>query len=106
WEPKATPKEAYLMMPAGGYGPASLVLENYRVIRRYNTSDLYAVFVANLADRIAGGGDFERQWGGTGAQKTRTIEEIQERLNTAGYEGEKIDGKIGSNTPKGSGADQ
>ena len=88
------------MMPAGAYGPAFLVLENYKVIRRYNTSDLYAVFVGHLADRIAGGGDFETQWGGAAPQKTATIQELQERLKTAGYEVEKIDGKVGSNTRK------
>ena len=91
---------AYLMMPAGGYGPAFLVLENYKVIRRYNTSDLYAVFVGNLADRIAGGGDFEGAWGGTAGQKTTTIQEIQTRLQAMGADVEKIDGKIGSNTRK------
>lgn len=90
--------EAYLMMPAGAYGPAFLVTENFRVIRRYNTSDLYAVFVGHLADRIAGGSDFEGPWGGTGAQKTKTIEEIQTRLRDMGSSVEKIDGKIGSNT--------
>ena len=90
--------EAYLMMPAGGYGPAFLALENFKVIRRYNTSDLYAVFVGHLADRIAGGGDFVGPWGGTGAQKTSTIEEIQKRLSKLGANVEKIDGKIGSNT--------
>lgn len=92
--------QAYLMMPAGGYGPAFLVLENYKVIRRYNTSDLYAVFVGHLADRIAGGGDFETPWGKPAPQKTATIQEIQTRLKTAGYEVEKIDGKVGSNTRK------
>jgi lytic murein transglycosylase len=91
---------AYLMSPAGGYGPSFLVFENYKVIRRYNTSDLYAVFVGNLADRIAGGGDFKRPFGGTGPQKTAVIEEIQERLKGLGYEVEKIDGKVGSNTRK------
>jgi len=91
---------AYMMSPAGGYGPAFLVLENFKVIRRYNTSDLYAVFIGNLADRIAGGGDFVTPWGGTGPQKTRNIEEIQERLRALGYDVEKIDGKIGSNTRK------
>jgi lytic murein transglycosylase len=95
---------AYLMSPAGGYGPSFLVLENFKVIRRYNTSDLYAVFVGNLADRIAGGGDFDTPWSGTGAQKTTTINEIQERLKALGYDVEKIDGKVGSNTRKVIGA--
>lgn len=98
WTRDELAREAYLMMPAGGYGPAFLVLENYKVIRRYNTSDLYAVFVGHLADRIAGGGDFVGTWGGTGAQKTSTIEEIQQRLQKMGANVEKIDGKVGSNT--------
>jgi lytic murein transglycosylase len=100
WTADQLAQEAYLMMPAGGYGPAFLVLENYMVIRRYNTSDLYAVFVGHLADRIAGGGDFETPWGQAAPQKTATIREIQERLKSAGYEVEKIDGKVGSNTRK------
>lgn len=92
--------EAYLMSPAGAYGPSFLVFENYKVIRRYNMSDLYAVFVGHLADRIAGRGDFVHAFGGTGAQKTKVIEEIQTRLGKAGYEVEKVDGKVGSNTRK------
>jgi lytic murein transglycosylase len=100
WADRELALSAYLMSPAGGYGPSFLVLENYKVIRRYNTSDLYAVFIGNLADRIAGGGDFKTPWGGTGPQKTSNIEEIQERLRTLGYDVEKIDGKVGSNTRK------
>lgn len=100
WTAEHMGLEAYLMSPAGAYGPSFLVLENYKVIRRYNTSDLYAVFVGHLADRIAGSGDFETPWGGTGAQKTSVIEEIQKRLQALGYDVEKIDGKVGSNTRK------
>ena len=91
---------------AGGYGPAFLVLENYRVIRRYNTSDLYAVFVGHLADRIAGGGDFETPCCTAGPQRTKTIEGIQKRLGDIGYDIEKIDGKVGSNTRRQIGAYQ
>jgi lytic murein transglycosylase len=100
WGEKYQPVEAYLMSPAGAYGPSFLVFENYKVIRRYNMSDLYAVFVGHLADRIAGKGDFVHAFGGTGAQKTKIIEEIQTRLGKAGYEVEKVDGKVGSNTRK------
>ena len=42
WGEKYQPVEAYLMSPAGAYGPSFLVFENYKVIRRYNMSDLYA----------------------------------------------------------------
>lgn len=100
WTEAQLALSAYMMSPAGGYGPSFLVLENYKVIRRYNMSDLYAVFVGNLADRIAGGGDFVTPWGGTGPQKTSNIEEIQKRLMDLGYDVEKIDGKVGSNTRK------
>jgi lytic murein transglycosylase len=89
---------AYLMSPGGAYGPALLVTENYKVIRRYNTSDLYATFVGNLADRIAGGGDFTTAWADIRQIPERDVAEIQERLKARGYPIEKFDGKIGSNT--------
>jgi lytic murein transglycosylase len=89
---------AYLMMPSGAYGPAFLATENFQVIRRYNTSDLYALFVGNLADRIAGGGDFHTPSARIAQPRTAQVKEIQERLIKLGYELEKIDGKIGSQT--------
>ena len=91
-------EEAYLMAPGGAYGPVFLVLENYRVIRRYNMSDLYAVFVGNLADRIAGGGDFETPWQNITQLSTREVEEIQRLLKELGYAIGEVDGKIGSIT--------
>jgi hypothetical protein len=42
----------YLVMPAGARGPAFLATENFDVLRSYNTSDLYAIFVGHLADRV------------------------------------------------------
>jgi lytic murein transglycosylase len=89
---------AYLMSPAGAHGPSFLALENYQVIRRYNTSDLYATFVGNLADRIAGGGDFHTPWKPIGPQRTTLIRGIQQGLKARGYEIDIIDGFIGSNT--------
>jgi lytic murein transglycosylase len=89
---------AYLMSPGGSYGPQFLVTENFKVIRAYNTSDLYAVFVGHLSDRIGGGGDFRTGWGGIAQLATRDVEEIQRRLQQAGAKIEKVDGKIGSNT--------
>ncbi|MGD9784474.1 MAG: lytic murein transglycosylase [Hyphomicrobiaceae bacterium] len=98
--------KAYLMSPAGAYGPSFLALENFQVIRRYNTSDLYATFVGNLADRIAGGGDFLTPWQPIGPQRTRIIRGVQQGLQKSGYEIEKIDGFIGSNTRRQVGAYQ
>ncbi len=59
--------EAFVLTPGGALGPAFLAFENYMVIKRYNMSDLYAVFVGNLADRIAGGGGVRRVLGQGGA---------------------------------------
>jgi lytic murein transglycosylase len=91
---------AYLMMPAGAYGPAFLAPENFKVIRLYNTSDLYALFVGHLADRIRGNGDFATPWKPFAQPKTKTVHDLQARLKALGYPMDKIDGKIGSNTRK------
>jgi len=91
-------QNAYLMSPAGAHGPSFLVSDNFKVIRAYNTSDLYATFVANLADRIRGGGNFVTPWKPIGPQKTKIIRATQQGLQDAGYPIRIIDGFIGSNT--------
>ncbi len=97
-----TPAEAgisaYLMMPSGAYGPGFLATQNFKVIRLYNTSDLYALFVGDLADRIAGAGGFHVPAAKVAQPRTAQVKEIQERLQKLGYPMDKIDGKIGSNT--------
>lgn len=98
WPAALLQRPAYLMSPAGAHGPAFLVLENYQVIRRYNTSDLYATFVGNLADRIAGGGDFATPWKPIGPQRSSVVSRVQSGLKERGFPIEKIDGFIGSNT--------
>lgn len=89
---------AYLMSPAGSHGPQFLVTENFKVLRAYNTSDLYALFVGQLADRIAGGGDFLKPWPQVRQLETAGILEIQANLHKAGFEIAKLDGRIGSET--------
>lgn len=91
---------AYLMMPAGTYGPAFLAPENFKVIRLYNTSDLYALFVGHLSDRIRGGGEFATPWAKFEQPKSKTVHDLQARLKALGYPMDKTDGKIGSNTRK------
>ena len=89
---------AYLMSPGGSFGPQFLVTENFKVIRAYNTSDLYAVFVGHLGDRIAGGGDFVAPWSLIKQLAPKDIEDVQRRLKEQGYAVDKADGKIGSIT--------
>lgn len=90
--------QAYLMSPAGAFGPSFLATENFKTIRAYNMSDLYAVFVGHLSDRIAGGGDFKTPWRQIRQLPDREIAEIQAQLKRRGAAIDKIDGKIGSNT--------
>ncbi|HUS96903.1 MAG TPA: lytic murein transglycosylase [Hyphomicrobiaceae bacterium] len=91
-------EDAFLFTPAGGHGPAFLVLENFMVFKRYNPSDLYALFVGHLADRIGGGRGFIAQWGGVRQLPASQISAIQLHLKTGGFSISKIDGKIGANT--------
>jgi lytic murein transglycosylase len=100
---QAFPREAldaqgFILTAGGAYGPAFLALENFMVLKRYNMSDLYALFVGNLADRIAGGGAFETPWTDVRQLSSRGIEEVQQRLQARGFPIEKIDGKAGMNT--------
>ena len=90
--------EAYLMSPGGAYGPSFLVTENYKVIRRYNTSDLYATFVGTVADRIAGGGEFRHAWSNIRQLTEHDVSSIQKHLRDQGRDIERFDGKTGSNT--------
>jgi peptidoglycan hydrolase-like protein with peptidoglycan-binding domain len=61
-------------------------------------SDLYALFVGNLSDRIVGGGAFQTPWKDVRQLSAQNIEEIQERLQALGFAVAKIDGKAGMNT--------
>ena len=90
--------QAFILTPGGAHGPAFLALENFMVIKRYNMSDLYALFVGNLADRMGGGGNFEVPWAAVRQLSARGIEDIQKRLQARGYPVAKIDGKAGMNT--------
>ena len=52
------------MLPAGLKGPAFLATENFSVLKLYNNSDVYAIFVGHVADMIAGAKSvkFEGKW--------------------------------------------
>ncbi len=90
--------QAFILAPGGAHGPAFLALENFMVIKRYNMSDLYALFVGDLADRIGGAATFEVPWAAVRQLSSRGIEEIQTRLQERGYAVAKVDGKAGMNT--------
>lgn len=98
--------ESSLLQPAGIYGPAFLTFQNFQVIREYNKSDLYALFVGNLADRIRGSGGFERKWDPVAQIPTADVEYMQKRLTALGLYSDTIDGKAGGRTRSAAGAYQ
>ncbi|MCA2011769.1 lytic murein transglycosylase [Cereibacter sphaeroides] len=91
--------EATLLFPAGSNGPALLAFQNFRVIKRYNNADAYAIAIGHLADRMRGAGDFVGTWPRDDRPLSRDErEELQRLLSRAGhYEGD-IDGRVGSGT--------
>jgi hypothetical protein len=86
---------AFLLMPAGRLGPAFLVSDNFYVLKQYNESDLYALFIGHLADRLRGGSSFMTVWAPTDPMRRGDIWTMQERLQAQGNDVGKIDGLIG-----------
>ena len=99
-------KEASVLQPEGALGPAFLTPKNYFVIKEYNFSDLYVLFVGQLSDRIAGGRGFEQPWGKISQMRTAQVEEMQNILTARGLYQSKIDGKAGMQTRSALGAYQ
>jgi membrane-bound lytic murein transglycosylase B len=91
--------EAQLLFPAGSEGPAFLALRNFRVIKRYNNADAYAIAVGHLADRLRGAGEFVADWPRGDRPLSRAErEELQRVLQRAGLYAGDIDGRVGSGT--------
>lgn len=97
---------ASLLLPAGIYGPAFLIFQNYFVIKEYNFSDLYVLFVGHLSDRIADPRPFETRWKPVVQLRTAQLEEMQKRLTALGLYNDKLDGKAGMKTRLALGAYQ
>ena len=89
---------ASLVMPAGVYGPAFLALPNFRVIKSYNFSDLYVLFVGHLSERILDPRPFATPWGKVTQLRTSALEAMQRRLTALKLYSDKIDGKAGMRT--------
>jgi lytic murein transglycosylase len=86
---------AFLVMPAGRLGPAFLVSENFYVLKQYNESDLYALFIGHLADRMRGASTFAGRWRPVDTLRRGHIQAMQERLKGQGYDVGKVDGLVG-----------
>ena len=99
-------QEASLLLPEGTYGPAFLTPKNYFVIKDYNFSDLYVLFVGHLSDRIADARPFEKPWSKNTQLRTERVEAMQRILTEQGLYRDKIDGKAGMLTRAAVGAYQ
>ena len=97
---------ASLLQPEGNGGPAFLTFHNYYVIKEYNFSDLYALFVGHLSDRIGDPRGFETPWRKSTQLRTDLVESMQRMLFQLGFYKERIDGKAGMLTRAALGAYQ
>jgi lytic murein transglycosylase len=88
-----------MLLPAGRNGPEFIVTPNFYVLKQYNNSDLYALFIGNLADRIAyGSGPFQASWGNVGKMLRSDVLAMQKALVAKGYDVGNVDGLPGFKT--------
>ena len=97
---------ASLLQPEGVYGPAFLTTVNYFVIKEYNFSDLYVLFVGHLADRMTSPQPFATSWSASEQLRTKDVEAMQKGLTRLGFYKDKLDGKAGMQTRAALGAFQ
>ncbi len=91
--------DGMMMVPAGRHGPEFLVTPNFYVLKEYNNSDLYALFIGNLADRIASSaGAFQAPWGDVGKMLRSDVLAMQKALVAKGYDVGNVDGLPGYKT--------
>jgi lytic murein transglycosylase len=104
-KPLPTTGTAGMIIPAGFKGPIFLTTVNFDAIWNYNASESYALSVAFLSDRIAGGGAFKTPWPVASSILSRAeVIEIQERLTNKGYDPGPLDGVPGEMTRAAIGA--
>lgn len=90
---------AFLMVPAGSQGPGFLMLNNFRVIMRYNPSEAYALAIGHLSDRLRGGEPFLQAW--PRQERALTMSErmeMQQLLSRRGFDVGEPDGRFGPKT--------
>jgi len=94
--------DAAILLPAGARGPAFLIGPNFRAILRYNNSTSYALAVALLAQRLAGGPGVQAPWPRDLAALTRSqLLALQTALNERGFDSGTPDGVMGPATRQG-----
>lgn len=87
--------KGFLLFPGGRTGPAFVTTPNFYVLKKYNESDVYALYVGHLADRIRGAGPFKTKWQSLPTLRRDEVKKMQERLIAKGYDVGGADGLIG-----------
>lgn len=91
--------QGFLVMPAGRHGPAFVVTPNFYALKEYNTSDLYALFVGHVGDRIQfGTGAFAGAWDAPVGLLRSDVAAIQAALMAQGLDTGGADGLAGFRT--------
>ena len=90
--------QSSLLMPKGEYGPKFLVTNNFYVLKKYNFSDFYALYVGTLANLIEGKKIFHSKWKKTTKLNYNKILKLQNLLLEKGFDIGKLDGLIGFKT--------
>ncbi|WP_421854435.1 lytic murein transglycosylase [Oricola sp.] len=92
-------KDGFLLMPAGRHGPAFIVTPNFYVLKKYNESDLYALFVGHAGDRIQWGNRrFADPWKPVDTLYRSDIAAMQRVLEGRGFDVGGADGLPGFKT--------
>ncbi|MEM5581597.1 lytic murein transglycosylase [Roseibium sp. AS2] len=95
-----------ILLPGGRYGPAFIATENFYVIKDYNESDTYALFVGHLADRYGSNKAFVGTWKPMKETTRGAVRNLQRRLEGLGHDVGGADGLIGFKTRRSIGKDQ
>ncbi len=91
--------EGRLFYPAGHRGPVLLLTENFDVIKKYNSSDAYALAVGHLGDRIMGRAAIQADWPVQAPRLDKAgTQDLQRRLKARGLYNHDTDGRIGTGT--------
>jgi lytic murein transglycosylase len=92
-------EKAYLLAPAGAEGPGFLMLQNFRVIMKYNPAEAYALAIGHFADRLRGGRPFVQPWPRQERELSRAERlELQQILAQRGFYNGTPDGQLGGQT--------
>ena len=100
------PEPGFLLMPAGRHGPAFIVTDNFYVLKSYNESDVYALFVGHLADRYGNNRGFVGTWDPIKTRSRGAVRKIQLDMEAKGHDVGGADGLIGFKTRRSLGTIQ